>query len=120
MIFHGQEISSKEKKKDVELISSENIMEISLFEDIIYHTAAKNQIKLNKSQITLVNFLENYLSKHSQHLQFVNKNGLYYFGYKNGLGFKFTLNGKVNHKTAMVSIGSHEDERVNDFGVKFH
>jgi hypothetical protein len=53
-------------------------------------------------------------------LQFVNKNGVYYFGFKAGLGFKFTLSGKVNHRIVMVSIGSHEDERVTDFGVKFH
>jgi hypothetical protein len=49
LVFNGSEISSKDKKKEVELISSESILEINLFEDIIYHTAAKNQIKLNNN-----------------------------------------------------------------------
>lgn len=68
----------------------------------------------------MVNFLDFFSQRYSQHLQFLRKHGSYFFGFKTGLGFKFALHGKVNHKIALVTIGSHEVEMVTDFGVKFH
>lgn len=33
---------------------------------------------------------------------------------------RFTLNGRVNHRMSLVSMGWHDDDRITDFGAKFH
>jgi hypothetical protein len=91
-----------------------------LFEDIVFHTANKIGIQMNKNEFTLLSFLKSFSDKHNQYIQFGNRNGTYNFGFEAGLGFRFTVNGKVNHRINMASIGSIEDDRVTDFGVKFH
>lgn len=83
-------------------------MEINYFEDIIYHTAGKNAIHLSKREISLINFLNGFADKYHQYIKLDNKNKEYYFGFVNGLGFRFNLNGKVNHRINLISIGTHE------------
>lgn len=92
----------------MELISSEQILEINYFEDIIYHTAGKNAIQLSKREVSLINFLNGFADKYKQYIKFDHRNKEYYFGFHNGLGFKFGLNGKVNHRINLISIGMHE------------
>ncbi len=53
-------------------------------------------------------------------VRFIEEGESKYFGFENGIGFRFSLQGKVNHRIKIISIGSFEDQRISDYGVKFH
>jgi len=76
---------------------------------------------LDKSELSPASYLQKIAEKHSNlSIKFIEEGDCKYFGFHNGLGFRFNLQGKVYHKIKILSIGSFEDQRITDFGVKFH
>lgn len=57
LVFAGEDVNSRSRDEDVNLLSSENIMEINYYEEILLHTANKNGIALEKKEASLTNFL---------------------------------------------------------------
>lgn len=68
-----------------------------------------------------MNYLQKIAEKYSHlSIRFIEEPDCKYFGFQNGLGFRFNLQGKVYHRIKILSMGTFDDQKITDFGVKFH